>query len=208
MKKVIVGAIGILAMCMLCIRSVFAEPPQTFVTVALQAAAPMNPGGSSRYTVTVLKIGHGDMDDPLKVTGLPAGATGNFSPDVLHFRGPMPESLSSELTITTSASTPMGIYYFVVTGDDGTHNPKKVGVGMLVVGSGVVSVQMLSDMSAKITCSGAPGQTYVLEATTNLTSPTWINISTNTAGDNCLYSYIDNDAKTCPCRFYRMAIAQ
>ena len=139
----------------------------------------------------------------VSVSGLPAGITASLSHAMVHFTGPTPTSLTASLTLTTSSSLPMGIYNFTVTGDDGSSHNTKTTSGMLLVGVGMGCVEMLPDGSAEIIGSGVAGQSYIIQATTNLIAPVWENISTNTAGSNSIFSFIDSDAKTCPCRFYR-----
>jgi len=65
------------------------------------------------------------------------------------------------------------------------------------------SIQMLADGCAKITCAGFPSQSYVVQATTSLSSPTWATIATNTAGLDGLFVFVDMDAPNFPARFYR-----
>jgi hypothetical protein len=182
--------------------SVVAGP--TFSAISIDpVAAATDPGGSATYTITVSRVGSGNLDVYLSISNLPAGITASFLPTMVHFTGPIPTSLTAGLTLSTSRSLPMGIYNFTVTGDDGSSHNKKTTNGMLLVGVGMSCVEMLPDHSAEIIGSGVAGQTYIIQATTNLIAPVWLNISTNTAGSNSIYSFIDSDAKTCPCRFYR-----
>jgi len=57
------------------------------------------------------------------------------------------------------------------------------------------------DGSKKITFAGIPGYNYIVQASTNITS--WIPVSTNTAGTNGLFIYIDSSAMNYPSRYYR-----
>jgi Pro-kumamolisin, activation domain/Domain of unknown function (DUF5011)/Immunoglobulin I-set domain/Cadherin-like domain len=55
--------------------------------------------------------------------------------------------------------------------------------------------------------SGAPGSTYVLEATTNLVLPNgWVPLTTNMPGTNGLWQFTDADATNYPNRFYRLIL--
>jgi hypothetical protein len=65
------------------------------------------------------------------------------------------------------------------------------------------SIQMLPNGSAQLTCAGYPNQTYLVQATPNLTSPSWTTIGSNTAGLDGLFVFIDVDAPLFPVRFYR-----
>ena len=85
--------------------------PANFTLSASPASQSVAPGGSADYGVTILPTG--GFTDPvtLSVSGLPAGATGNFTPN--------PATATSTLTVTTSAGTPLGTYPLTVTGVSG-----------------------------------------------------------------------------------------
>ncbi len=68
----------------------------------------------------------------------------------------------------------------------------------------MLSISVSGDPAAQISCSGTPGATYLIQATTNLgNASSWVTIGTNVAGANGLFTYIDNDATNYPSRFYR-----
>src|ERR1051325_10381564 len=77
-------------------------------------------GASGSSTVTSTLSGPFNSTISLSVSGLPAGATANFSPSSIV----APGSGSSVLTVTTSTTTPVGTYSLVVTGTGGgqTHS--------------------------------------------------------------------------------------
>jgi hypothetical protein len=166
------------------------------------------PGGTAVYSVTVSRVGNGDIDVYLSIAGLPAGATATFSPAMVHFTGPAPLSQTATLTISTTSAVLPGVYDFTVTGDDGASHNKKSGVGILNIGIGLAGISMMPDFSTKLFGCGYAGQSYVVQATTNLSAPIWIPISTNTADAHAIFTCIDLDARTCPCRFYRLGPAE
>jgi hypothetical protein len=68
----------------------------------------------------------------------------------------------------------------------------------------MLSLSVSGDPAAQISCSGTPGATYLIQATTNLGNPSsWVTIGTNVAGANGLFTYMDSDATNYPSRFYR-----
>jgi hypothetical protein len=73
-------------------------------------------GGTAVYTVTVNSTGGFNSEVNFTVSGLPAGTTGNFSPN--------PATVMTTLTLTVNSSTKKGNYTFTVTGTAGslTHN--------------------------------------------------------------------------------------
>jgi len=60
--------------------------------------------------------------------------------------------------------------------------------------------------SVTASLTGTPGQTYVLQATTDMVH--WTAISTNTADENGLLTFIDTNAGNYRSRFYRSATLQ
>ena len=69
-------------------------------------------GGSTNYGITVAPTGGFSGQVTLSVAGLPAGATGSFTPN--------PTTASSTLAVTTAANTPTGNYTLTITGVSGT----------------------------------------------------------------------------------------
>src|SRR5206468_1424350 len=70
------------------------------------------PGGATSYSVTISPTGGFSGQVTLSVSGLPSGSNGSFAPN--------PPSASSTLSVTTSASTPIGAYTLTITGVSGT----------------------------------------------------------------------------------------
>jgi len=54
-----------------------------------------------------------------------------------------------------------------------------------------------------LTFGGIPGQSYLVQATANLTAGLWSTIGTNEANADALFLFIDLDAGQHPHRFYR-----
>jgi hypothetical protein len=67
------------------------------------------------------------------------------------------------------------------------------------------AIDLLSDHTARITSSGTAGATYLVQATSSLSTPAWTTISTNVVGTNGLSVFIDQNAPSYPTRFYRLA---
>jgi hypothetical protein len=60
------------------------------------------------------------------------------------------------------------------------------------------------DGSVTLNCSGGAGDTYLVQATTDLTMPTaWQTLSTNIADANGTWQFTDTSATNFPMRFYR-----
>jgi hypothetical protein len=67
----------------------------------------------------------------------------------------------------------------------------------------IISIQLLNCMPL-LTCAGTPGVTYYIQATTSLTPPIqWTVVSTNVAGTNGQFQFMDSGCSNYPARFYR-----
>jgi plastocyanin len=82
--------------------------------------------------------------------------------------------------------------------------------GTINVGAGTNELRLLSplrlaDGRFKVTLTTAPGVTYVLQGSTNLSTTNWSNLSTNLAATNRL-DVLDNSATNFAYRFYRARV--
>jgi hypothetical protein len=84
-----------------------------FTLSATPASQTVSAGSSTTYTLSTTAVNGFTDAVSLSVSGLPAGATGTFSPTSIGGAG------SSTLTVSTSASTPAGTYTLTITGTDG-----------------------------------------------------------------------------------------
>jgi len=77
------------------------------------ASQTVNPGLSTSYGITVTSLNGFSGAVSLSLSGLPAGATATFNPGSIIGAG------TSSLAVSTSPSTPAGVYNMVVTGTSG-----------------------------------------------------------------------------------------
>jgi hypothetical protein len=81
-------------------------------------------------------------------------------------------------------------------------------VNIAVVFPGITGVAANPNGSFTLNLAGAPGHTYVLEATTNLiSSANWLPVATNTLGTNGVWQFTDASATNFPQQFYRLKFA-
>ena len=124
----------------------FSASQFTFVssdfTLAVQSSpASALPGSTFRYKLYVTAVGPFSALVHLSVGGLPTGATASFNvPDVKGF-GP------SYLNVTTSASTPPGVYTLTIGGTSGTLS-HTAGATLTVQGSGASSSSQVAYVNA------------------------------------------------------------
>jgi autotransporter-associated beta strand protein len=70
----------------------------------------------------------------------------------------------------------------------------------------VTNAAILPGGAFAVSGSGAPGQSYVLQATTNLVAPVnWVRLLTNQADGNGVLQFLDTQATNWPARFYRVS---
>jgi hypothetical protein len=66
------------------------------------------------------------------------------------------------------------------------------------------TASLMAGPAALFQLSGSPGVNYVLQATTNLASPSsWLPVFTNAAGANGSWSFTDTNVPLNPQMFYR-----
>jgi hypothetical protein len=85
-------------------------PTNDFSISASPSSASVNAGSSATSTISTAVTSGSAQSVTLSTTGLPAGATANFSTN------PVTSGGSSTMTVTTSSSTPGGTYPVTVTG--------------------------------------------------------------------------------------------
>jgi len=70
------------------------------------------------------------------------------------------------------------------------------------------SGQITGDGSFQLSVIGPPSRSYVIEATTNLTSASWVPVSTNQTSLGGLLQFLDSDTTNYPYRFFRARMVQ
>jgi len=89
-------------------------PTPAFTVSAAPSSQTVNPGGGTSYSVSTSAVNGFSGSIGLSVSGLPANATGTFSPT------PVNVGSGSTLTITTASNTPPGSYSLTITGTSGS----------------------------------------------------------------------------------------
>jgi hypothetical protein len=127
-----------------------------FSLTAAPSSQSVTQGNNTTYTATVTPTGGFTGSVTLSVSGLPAGASGTFSPNPL-------ASGNSTLTVTTSSSTPTGSFPLTITGTSGslTHTANVT----LVVTAPVVGDFSVSATPASQTVTAGTGTSYTATAT-------------------------------------------
>ena len=110
--------------------AVYGLLPPSFALSPSPVYAQVSKGSKTTFTVSVLPRGKFTGSVSLRVTGLPTGATANFTPGSLN-------SGNSTLTVTAGATTPSGSYQLKITGQ-GTGVSSKQAFVTLDVGKGIL----------------------------------------------------------------------
>jgi hypothetical protein len=85
------------------------QSPPDFSLSTTPSSVTVTAGSPASYTENIASTGGFASSVSLSITGLPAGASGTFTPNPA-------TGASSALTVTTSSTTPAGSYVFTVTG--------------------------------------------------------------------------------------------
>ena len=179
-----------------------AEPLMTSLQTGQQAPDPINPGSSASYTISLTKTNSSSMTVNLSALGLPSGATASFSPNPVNFASKATSGTATLVISTTSAIRP-GYYPFrVVAQDGGSHNTITNTV-ILDVGLLSPGLVQMGDGCWCFAFATQPGQSYSVQATTNLCAPSWTTLCTTNSGTNNLLVFMDEDKAYYPSRFYR-----
>ncbi len=88
-----------------------------YALTATASSPTIVPGDSASYRITVTPARGFTGDVSFSTSGLPDNASVSFNPPLVAITDPSPQS--SRMTVTTSVSTPLGIYPLTVTGTSG-----------------------------------------------------------------------------------------
>jgi autotransporter-associated beta strand protein len=133
---------------------------QQFSLTPTPASQTIGVGGATNFTVAVAPLAGFTNAVGLTVSGLPTGATGNFSASPVSLAVLNSAATNVTLSITTSGSTPAGTYSLTITGTNGAVT-QTTNV-TLVVGDFSLSASPPSQ-----TVSAGIGTTYTITVATN-----------------------------------------
>jgi hypothetical protein len=157
--------------------------PTDFTLAASPSSQAVQPGGSTSFSITIADTGGFTGQVTLGVSGLPSGAGGSFAPN--------PASTSSTLSVTTSASTPIGGYTLTITGSSGglTHTTSVT----LVVGNPDFSLSA-SPQSQTVQPGGSTSYSVAINPTGGFTGQVTLSVSGLPSGASG--SFAPNPAST------------
>ncbi len=125
-------------------------------------------GSGTSYAVTVTPSGGFSGSVSLSVSGLPAGASGAFSPN--------PTTSTSTLSVTTSAATPTGSYALTVTGTSGALT-RSTTVTLVVTGPNPDFSLSASPPSQTISPGASTTYTVTINPISGFTGPVDLTVS-------------------------------
>jgi len=182
----------------------------TFVELSMEPEWPAttDPGTTVVYKITaVSREGQGLLEVVLSSGGMPAGAIVTFSPSVLRFTGRVPETQTATMTVTCAQVTPVDNYPFTVTGTARRESitiTNQVGAvpDRAMAPRPVLYLERLLTGDNWIRGTGASGETYRVESTTDLANPVWTPDGSTTADGNGRFTFIAVDTNDSS-RFFR-----
>lgn len=169
-----------------------------------------NPGNSVRYLVTVERIGQGNLELQFSCVGLPEGSVASFGDAPVRFKGQNPQFAYFILTITSAQPTAIDSCAFTLTGT-AQHEAMTVAntpftvMSLGMTGPSMAGLDLLPGGDVELRGVGKSGQTYQIEATTDLANPAWSTTGSCTADGNGRFTFdhVGAKAKESPMRFYR-----
>jgi hypothetical protein len=133
-------------------------PPSPDFLISAQIPGTVAPAGLTTSTLTSTTVGGFSGDVALSCSGLPDGATCSFAPTTL-----TGGAGKASLTITTTASAPMGRYPFTVTGTSGSTSHDRALAVTIATSAGTNNVSFLPETLA---FTGNVGATNIVQNTT------------------------------------------
>jgi uncharacterized repeat protein (TIGR01451 family)/uncharacterized delta-60 repeat protein len=194
------------------------KPSSDLAIVTAESADPVGLGTNLVYTFTVSNYGPADATNVVVSNTLPTGVTlvgasasqGTSTSNgrlLTYSVGKLTNGATATLTATlTSAASMLATNLVVVasTGDDqvSANNQSLIVTyfGANIV-PGLGSGMTLTNGTFQLTLTGIPGNTYVVEVSTNLVN--WVPVYTNRAGVSGV-NYQDTNASSSSFRFYRL----
>jgi hypothetical protein len=151
-----------------------------FTLAATPSSDSIAQGNSAAYTVSVAAVGSFSGTVNLAVSGLPAGASAVFNPASLA------AGKSAALTVSTTASTPVGNYPLTITGTSGslTHT---AAVTLGVTGAAGFTVSV-TPASASVTAGGGASYSVSVAAVNGFSGSVNLSVSGLPAGASSGFS--------------------
>ena len=145
--------------------------------------------------IAISSLGWTDADgDALSFTTISStnGATVTYDANFIYYTDPNNVGDEIDYTISDGNGGTASSFITVLINAASTNQTVNI-VNQSVDGNGFVTINF----------AGIPNYTYWVEATTNLVTPVWVPISTNTAGSNGQWSFTDTNAPNFTQRYYR-----
>jgi hypothetical protein len=195
-------SVWVLVLALTCGGKLLADPIMTSLQIGQQAPDPINPGGSASYNITIVKTNSGSMVVNMSVLGLPSGVNASFSPNPVLFANKT-TSGTTTLVISTANTLQPGSYSFSVVGQDGGSHNSITNSATLDVAPRFPGLVQMGDGCWCVAFAAQPGQVYQIQATCDLSVPSWTTLCTTNSGTNSLLVFMDGDKAHYSSRFYR-----
>ena len=195
-----------------CVTTSQAAANLASATISSQSPAVATRGGLCYFPLTFTRAGIGSLAVYLSVSGLPADFEYSFVPPDVSFAQNDRSTKYAKMLVRVPLTAPNGQYNLTITARHGNSPATIQTSATLIVGadSVVVTPPLMStpvrqtDGSLLLSGTGTPSIPVLVQATTNLTDSTsWVTISLDSTDEKGLFSFVDQDAKSLPSRFYR-----
>jgi len=167
------------------------------------------PDNNLVYSLTTVgRGGAGLLEVTLTAGDMPPGVTVTFSPSVLRFTGNQLTYQTALMTVHCPSLMPIDCHPFTITG---TAQRESITITNLVMFSlqslavrlPTLYLDDLGNGELRLRGLGATGQTYQIEAKSNLSDPVWTPLGSATADGNGRFTFFTTQTADSSTRFYR-----
>jgi len=183
-----------------------------FVSMSVKPLWPTTttPGAVLLYEVTVERQGQGFLEVVISSDGLPEGASAVFTQNPVRYTGHQTTIHSFLMTVTCTSVMPIETWPFTVTGSARRESitiTNQISARLLEpnVAPLIAALELPKPGVPVLRGLGASGQTYQIEATSDLGNAFWAPIGSTTADGNGRFTHFDNQPSgaSSTMRFYR-----
>jgi hypothetical protein len=177
----------------------------TFLALDDVSVVPVNaPSFVAQPTNQAVPIGNTAMFSTVATGSAPLAYQWRSNGINLSNGGNVSGATTNTLTLTAITTNNAGNYFVIVTNAYGANTSSVATLFVNVTPPGIGGEFASGHASFTLNLLGSPGFTYVLLSASNLVSPNWRPLATNTLGTNGAWQFTDFGVSNNPDRFYRL----
>ena len=182
-----------------------------FITLSTTPVWPIFSAADSNIVYTVSSVGRGGagvLEVTLTAGDMPPGVTATFSPSVLRFTGNQLMAQTATLTISCQSLIPVESFPFTITGTSKNEtititNVVEFTPQYVATRPATLYIDDLGNSALRLRGLGATGKTYEIQATSDISNPTWTSLGNSSADGNGRFTFFTSQVTNAPARFFR-----